>query len=92
MKLALFTLLLGLAVLNRYHLTPALRMRTLRAGANLRRSIRLEALVVLAILATTATLTTVATPERPAGHGATGETESSTVSALTPTSSPHRHG
>jgi len=67
-KLALFVLLLGLAALNRYRLTPALQMRTLRAGANLRRSIRLEALVVLAILATTATLTTVASPERP-GHG-----------------------
>ena len=91
-KLALFTLLLGLAALNRYRLTPALQMRTLRAGANLRRSIRLEALVVLAILATTATFTTVAFPERPAEHGAVGETESSVVSALTSTSSPHRHG
>lgn len=103
-KLALFTLLLGLAALNRYRLTPALQMRTLRAGANLRRSIRLEALVVLAILATTATVTTVASPERPAGHGAAGEFRSSTASTatsnrasnptsdLTSTPSPHRHG
>ena len=95
-KLALFTLLLGLAALNRYRLTPALQMRTLRAGANLRRSIRLEALVVLAILATTATLTTVASPERPAEHGAAGESRSSAASTatsnLTSTSSPHRHG
>ena len=91
-KLSLFTLLLGLAALNRYRLTPALQMRTLRAGANLRRSIRLEALVVLAILATTATLTTAAFPERPAEHGAAGGTESSPVSALTSTSFPHRHG
>ena len=95
-KLALFTLLLGLAALNRYRLTPALQMRTLRAGANLRRSIRLEALVVLAILATTATLTTVASPERPAEHGAAGEVRSSAASTatsnLTSTSSPHRHG
>ena len=91
-KLALFTLLLGLAALNRYRLTPALQTRTLRAGANLRRSIRLEALVVLAILATTATLTTVAFPERPAEHGSAGEAESSTVPALTSTSSLHRHG
>ena len=91
-KLALFTLILGLAALNRYRLTPALRMRALRAGANLRRSVRLEALVVLAILATTATLTTVASPERPVERGAAGATESSAVSALTSTSSPHRHG
>ena len=95
-KLALFTLLLGLAALNRYRLTPALQMRTLRAGANLRRSIRLEALVVLAVLATTATLTTVASPERPAEHGAAGETRSSAASiatsSLTPTSATHRHG
>ena len=93
-KLALFTLLLGLAALNRYRLTPALRMRTLRAGANLRRSIRLEALVVLAVLATTAPLTTVASPERPAEHGSAGEARSSAASTSTPplTSSPHRHG
>lgn len=61
-KLALFTLLLGLAALNKYRLTPALQMGTLRAGGHLRRSIRLEALAVLAILATTATLTTIASP------------------------------
>ena len=91
-KLALFTLLLGLAALNRYRLTPALRMGAPRAGANLRRSIRLEALVVVAVLATTATLTAVASPERPAEHGAAGETESSAVPALTSTSSSHRHG
>ena len=91
-KLALFTLLLGLAALNRYRLTPALQTRTLRAGANLRRSIRLEALVVLAILATTATLTTVAFPERPTEHRAAGKTESPAVPALTSPSSPHRHG
>ena len=64
-KLALFALLLGLAALNKYHLTPALQMGTLRAGGYLRRSIQLEALIVLAILATTAILTTVAAPERP---------------------------
>ena len=64
-KLALFVLLLGLAALNKYRLTPALQMGTLRAGGHLRRSIRLEALAVLAILATTATLTTVASPEAP---------------------------
>ena len=95
-KLALFVLLLGIAALNRYRLTPALQTNTLRAGANLRRSIRLEALVVLAILATTATLTTVTSPERPAEHGSSGEVRSSAVSTSTPhppsTSSPHRHG
>ena len=68
LKLALFALLLGLAALNKYRLTPALQMGTLRAGGYLRRSIQLEALIVLAILATTAILTTVAAPERP-GQG-----------------------
>ena len=95
-KLVLFALLLGLAALNRYRLTPALQMRSLRAGANLRRSIRLEALVVLAILATTATLTTVASPERPAEHGSAGEAGPSAAAAATANrtsaSSPHRHG
>lgn len=100
-KLALFVLLLGLAALNKYRLTPALQMGALRAGANLRRSVRLEALVVLAILATTATLTTVASPERPAEQGSAGEARSSAASTSTPnppldllpsTSSPYRHG
>ena len=68
-KLALFAPLLGLAALNRYRLTPALRTGAPRAGARLRRSIRIEALAVLAILVTTAALTTVASPERP-GSGA----------------------
>ena len=66
-KLLLFTLLLGLAALNKYRLTPALQMGTLRAGGHLRRSIRLEAAAVLAILATTATLTTVAAPDMEVG-------------------------
>ena len=64
-KLALFAPLLGLAAFNRYRLTPALRTGAPRAGAHLRRSIRIEALAVLAILVTTAALTTVASPERP---------------------------
>ena len=61
-KVILFVALLALAALNRYRLTPALQTGTLRAGTQLRLSIRLEALVVLAILATTATVTTVAAP------------------------------
>lgn len=61
-KLALFALLLGLAAVNKYRLTPALEAGDARAGVRLRRFIRLEALAVLAILATTATLTTVASP------------------------------
>ena len=74
-KLALFTMLLGLAAYNKLRLTPALEAGVAGAGARLRRSIRLEALAVLAILATTATLTTVAAPERPE-DGAAAEAES----------------
>ncbi|MXY16521.1 MAG: hypothetical protein F4Y57_05860, partial [Acidobacteria bacterium] len=61
-KLALFALLLGLAAINKYRLTPALRTGVPRAGAHLRRAIRLEVVAVLAILATTATLTTLFSP------------------------------
>lgn len=61
-KLILFALLLGLAALNKYRLTPALQSGSWTAGAHLRRSIRFEALAVLAVLATTATLTTVSSP------------------------------
>ena len=61
-KLILFVALLGLAAMNKLRLTPGLQAGDERAGARLRRSIRLEALAVLAILATTATLTTVASP------------------------------
>lgn len=61
-KLALFALLLGLAAINKLRLTPALRTNVPRAGAHLRRSIRLEAVAILAILATTAALTTLYSP------------------------------
>ena len=87
-KLFLFTPLLGLAAFNKLRLTPALQTDPIRAGARLRRSIRLEAFLVLAILAATATLTTVASPERPARSGADVEADSS----ATPVPSPHRHG
>ena len=61
-KLCLFAPLLGLAAYNKLRLTPALGAGDARATTKLRRSIRLELLVVLAILLTTATLTTVASP------------------------------
>ena len=74
-------------LLEQLRLTPALEAGVRGAGARLRRSIRLEALIVLAILATTATLTTVSSPERPepAAAGAAGS------SAALP-ASPHNHG
>ena len=86
-KLLAFAPLLGLAAFNKLRLTLALEAGVRGAGARLRRSIRLEALIVLAILATTATLTTVSSPERPepAAAGAAGS------SAALP-ASPHNHG
>ena len=72
-KLALFAPLLGLAAINKYRLTPALRTGVPRAGAHLRRSIRLEVVAVLAILATTAALTTLSSPGMEAGGAATHE-------------------
>lgn len=69
-KVCLVAPLLGLAAVNKLRLTPALQAGDMRASLRLRRSIRLEALVVRAILVTTATLTTVASPER--HDGATG--------------------
>ena len=72
-KLLLFTLLLGLASLNKYRLTPALETGALRAGPHLRRSIRLEVVAVLAILATTATLTTLSSPGMEVGGTAPQE-------------------
>ena len=66
-KLCLFAPLLGLAALNKLRLTPALLAGDARARLDLRRSIRMEVMVVLAILVTTATLTTVASPEVHAG-------------------------
>ena len=78
-KLTLFAPLLGLAALNRYRLTPALRTGDLRAGARLRRSIRFEALAVLAILVTTAALTTVASPEGPREPESRAERQGSAI-------------
>ena len=81
-KLALFTLVLGLAAYNKLRLTPALEAGVAGAGARLRQSIRLEAIAVLAILATTATLTTVSAPERPVpGTAAAGATSSPALPA-----------
>lgn len=61
-KLALVTVLLMLAALNKLRLVPALARGDERARFNLVRSIRLEACTVVAILLVTAVLTSVATP------------------------------
>lgn len=65
-KLGLFTLLMVLAALNRWRLTPALAP-ALHAGQRprraLQRSIVAEYLLIAAVLAVTATLTTLFSPE-----------------------------
>ena len=76
LKVCLVAPLLGLAALNKLRLTPALQAGEMRARLHLRRSIRLEVLVVLAILVTTATLTTVASPERHDGAAGIGSDSS----------------
>ena len=62
-KLAVFLLLLSLAAFNKLRLTPALLGGDARAGARLRRSIRLELAAVIVILTTTAVLTTIVSPD-----------------------------
>ena len=88
-KLVLLAPLLGLAAHNKLRLTPALEAGDRTAGPRLRRSIRVEALIVVAVLATTATLTTVSSPERP-GDGAAAAAEAESPAAL-PASRRH-HG
>jgi len=61
-KLALFAGVLSLAALNKMRLTRALLAATPGAGARLRQSIRLEAVLIGAILLTTAAVTTVSSP------------------------------
>lgn len=62
-KVSVFVLLLWLAALNRFRLTPALLAGDSRAGARLQRSIGCEVAAVCVIALTTATLTTVSSPE-----------------------------
>lgn len=61
-KLLLFSLLLGLAALNKLRLTPALFTGDSRAPQRLRTSIRLEIAAIITILLITATFTTLAKP------------------------------
>ena len=62
-KAAVFALLMGLASLNRWRLTPALRVGRPFAGGALQRSIAAEYLLTASVLAMTATLTTLYSPE-----------------------------
>lgn len=61
-KLAVFFGIIGFAAWNKLRLTPALLREEPNAGAQLRRSIRIEAALITIILFTTATLTTVSAP------------------------------
>ncbi|MEZ5652537.1 MAG: CopD family protein [Burkholderiaceae bacterium] len=69
-KLLLVAVVLGLAALNRFRLTPRLLSARPEAGGQLRRSIGIEAAVIVVILLTTAVVTTVATPPRESEHAA----------------------
>ena len=61
-KVAVVSVLLGLAALNKLRLVPALAAGDPSAPAALRRSIALEGAAVILILLATATLTTLTTP------------------------------
>lgn len=62
LKLSAFTVLLGLAALNKLRLTPALLRQDKGAAQSLRRSVLVEVALVALILLATATLTTVSAP------------------------------
>lgn len=61
-KLVLFAGVIALAAVNKLTLTPALQTGAPGAGARLRRSISVEAVLVAGILVTTAALTTLSAP------------------------------
>ncbi|ACL72292.1 copper resistance D domain-containing protein [Thioalkalivibrio sulfidiphilus HL-EbGr7] len=61
-KIALVTLLLGLAALNKLRLVPAYERGDMRAPGRLRRSILLEGLLVSGVFLLTALLTTTSSP------------------------------
>nr|WP_281494012.1 CopD family protein [Jannaschia sp. S6380] len=61
-KIAVVTGLLGLAARNKLRLVPALASGAPSASARLRRSIRMEIIIVALILLATATLTSITTP------------------------------
>jgi len=62
LKLFTFTVLLGLAALNKLRLTPALLRQDKGAAQSLRRSVLVEAALVALILLATASLTTLSAP------------------------------
>lgn len=61
-KVAIVSVLLGLAALNKLRLVPALRAKKTGATSALRQSITIEILAVILILLATATITSVTTP------------------------------
>jgi copper resistance protein D len=61
-KLVLFAGVLGLAAWNKLRLTSALQQGTPGAGAQMRRSLKLEATLIVAVLLVTAALTTISAP------------------------------
>jgi putative copper resistance protein D len=62
-KLGLFALLMVLAAVNRWRLTPALAASVAPARSALRRSIVAEYLLITVVLAVTAMLTTLYSPD-----------------------------
>jgi putative copper export protein len=62
-KFAVFSVLMGLAALNRWRYTPALMSRPQPSRRALQRCMRAEYLLIAAVLALTATLTTLYSPE-----------------------------
>lgn len=69
-KLALFIAVMGFAAANKVRLGPALAARAPGAGTRMRRSLALEAGLILAILLTTAALTTLSSPPGETGASA----------------------
>ncbi|MGY6519663.1 MAG: copper resistance D family protein [Lysobacteraceae bacterium] len=61
-KLLLAVAVLGLGALNKWHLVPSLPRHPHKAGAALRRSITVEAALMVGIVIVTAVFTTVASP------------------------------
>lgn len=64
LKLALFAATMGFAAWNKLRLTPVLLGADPRGGDRLRRSLVVEAALILVILVTTAALTTLASPSQ----------------------------
>jgi copper transport protein len=84
-KMALVAVLLGLAMLNRQHLTPALERGAASAPTRLRQSIAVELGVMAAIVAATAGFTLTPPPRALTGGGEHGSHATSQTN-VTPTS------